>query len=250
MRRIIRLALIVLGAQGGVVSAHAQHLNDYQAFYQLLAADSETELGSYHVALEYQPETRQYRLSAEIQFSYPLLFSTERYRYRDEVLYRRGGEQTFTIEEQRNDRLRRLTGRPDLQRDGLLIETTVNGKRQAAQFIARSGYDYSLFALRFPKPCGRERVGQRISSRLLNPGSGEIAAVVSEYVSFGSAQPPTFTAPVDNVCLIVTKSDSPEMNKRSWVTRHGYLLFEESSSYRLRLIGDRSTLPSQPQGAE
>lgn len=257
---LTRMSLVAMAhaslAQASMVKNPLPETQNYEAAYQIIAPLGESVVGHYRVVVKRETATFQqtdpgYLQQAEIEFSYPTMFGKYHYLYRDEVIYGPMGEVSFTIHEQENGKQRTRIGRPLGASGGMIIESTGDGDSEtpSMQSFPANLYDLTLFSLRFPKPCSAERVGQVIHSRMLNANTGQIAQMDSEYVSFGKAQPPTFSAPVANICLIVTKSDRREMNKRSWVTQDGYLLFEDSPAYRLKLSPFESALPPQHQGA-
>lgn len=221
----------------------AEPVNDYQAVYRILPLQGETPIGEYRVAQRWDRQHSHYVQQASIAFSWKVLLSTHHYRYQDEVLYRLDNSLSYRLQEDNDGKTRMVKGELPAQAAALTLSIDdEQGKRQKT--VAKSQFDYTLFALRMPIPCGPQLIGSQHSVRSLIPISGDIASTLSRYVGMTQLSLPGVATPLSDLCLIETTGSSKEMTRRSWVNRDGYLVYEISANYRLLLVAEASNLPS------
>lgn len=224
----------------------AQPANDYQAVYHILPLQGETPMGEYRVAQRWDRQHNRYVQQASITFSWKILLSTHQYRYQDEVLYGLDNSLSYSLHEDNNGTVRTVKGEMPKQAAALILDIEdEKGKKQKS--VAKTQFDYTLFALRFPTPCSPQLVGTQRSARSLVPISGDIVTTLSRYADMTSLHLPHRATPFNDLCLIVTTGSSQEMNRSSWVDRDGYLVYEISANYRLLLVPEASNLPSNHQ---
>lgn len=219
-------------------------LKDYLAVYQILPLRSDKPIGEYRVTQRWLPESHSYLQQVRIEFSWQVLLASHTYTYRDEVHYSTDNGLTYRIDENNDGKIRQISGAMPSLNKALTISTkTVAGTQHLV--IDSSSFDYTLFALRFPKPCLPEMIGTQSTARMLVPASGKIGISQSHYVSITDLTLPNASSPTSDLCLIETQSEHKEMARRSWVNKDGYLVYDIAENYRLRLLPEASRLPSQ-----
>ncbi len=227
-------SLLSLAVQASVVG--------YDAHYQIWSAEGKTLLGYYQVDVQPNMATGDIVQHGKIGFSWNTLFSQGTYRYRDEVRYDSDGYIHWRIDESR-DRVKRLI-QGYTSAAGATLVIVQEGQSQTLLIPAES-FDYTLFDLRFPHACGKENSNKTMKARLLDPGTGKVNNVEHHYLNYSDSVP--FQAPLNQgkYCMVETESDRKEMKRRSWLNQDGYLIYEVSSVYRIKLVPEASNLPVQ-----
>ncbi|MFC5429752.1 hypothetical protein ACFPTO_13235 [Paraburkholderia denitrificans] len=218
---------------------------NYRAVYRVYAPGSSREIGSYQVRLNWVPEKQLYRLAGEINFDYRAFLSRIKYDYADVVWFDSRDDVAFEAQEVNNGRKRLINGQRDPLNGGLLVKIEDGSSADRTSRFAAADYDFTTFALRFPKACGPASVGEKLDKRMLDPIGERIDRVSSEYVSYGSARLPNLASSTSPLCLVQTHSTRDALNRRSWISPDGYLVYEESPAYTLALDSSRSVLPPQ-----
>ncbi|MFI8416338.1 hypothetical protein ACQKDS_08235 [Serratia sp. NPDC078593] len=229
-----------------VQASPAVPMRDYLAVYQILPLKSDKPIGEYRISQRWLPERLVYQQRASINFSWQILLSTHQYHYRDEVLYGLDNSLSYHISENNDGKVRLVDGTLRPSDYAVTIDSQTDGHAQTIA-VEKSAFDLSLFALRFPTPCTAEQIGSRPRVRWLIPVSGEVGISNSHYVGFGDLLLPNSTTPLKDLCQIVSTGNRKEMNRRAWINRDGYLVYEISADYRLRLVPEASRLPSNVQ---
>jgi hypothetical protein len=238
MRRYLTPLLLALAT----MPLQAQPLNDYQAVYRILPLRGDTPIGEYRIAQRWDEQHRQYVQLASIAFFWQVLLSTHHYRYQDEVRYGADHSLSYRLYEDNDGEIRRVEGEFPVQATALTLSIDdKQGQRQ--QTVEKTRFDYTLFALRLPVPCGPQLAGSQRRVRLLAPISGDISFTLSRYVGITTLHLPGLE-PLKDLCLIETTGSSKAMNRQSWVNRDGYLVYEIAANYRLLLVPQASSLPS------
>lgn len=219
---------------------------DYQAVYHILPLRGDVPIGEYRVSQRWQPDSNSYLQQASIQFRWRVLLRSHQYRYRDEVRYGADGGFSYRIEEDNDGKTRQVSGRWRPNERALTLATRYE-RRQEAKTVAKETFDFPLFALRFPNPCSPQQAGTQRSHRMLMPIDGEVVQVESRYVDVGDFTLPGDSAVTIGLCQIVSSGPRRDANHRSWVNRDGYLVYEISADYRLRLVPEASHLPPNVQ---
>ncbi|CAM4209535.1 hypothetical protein [Serratia silvae] len=224
----------------------ARPFNDYLAVYRILPLQGETPIGEYRVAQRWDAQRNHYVQQASITFSWRILLSTHHYRYQDEVWYGLDNSLSYRLHEDNDGKIRTVKG--ELPAQGAALTLNINDQQGNRQIIIeKNQFDYTLFALRFPTPCNPQLTGSQRRVRSLAPISGDIASSLSRYLGMTDLRLPGLTEPFNDLCLIETTSSSKQSNRRSWVDRDGYLVYETSASYRLLLVPEASHLPPNHQ---
>ncbi|WP_148654785.1 hypothetical protein [Serratia rubidaea] len=220
---------------------------DYQAVYHILPLRGDTPIGEYRVSQRWQPDSNSYLQQASIQFRWRVLLSSHQYRYRDEVRYGVDGGFSYRIEEDNDGRTRQVSG--GWQPGAQALTLTVRRDQQPPETltVAKATFDFPLFALRFPKPCAPQQAGTRSSQRMLMPIDGEVVQTESHYVGVGELTLPGDGVATPGLCQIVSSGQRRDANHRTWINRDGYLAYEISADYRLRLVPEASHLPPNVQ---
>lgn len=224
----------------------AQPLNDYQAVYHILPLRGETPIGEYRVSQHWDAQQRHYVQRASIAFSWQVLLSTHHYRYQDEVWYGVDNSLSYRLYEDNDGKIRSVKG--ELPKQAAVLMLSIDdqqGKRQQA--IEKTQFDDTLFALRFPTPCGAQQPGSQRRNRFLVPISGAVELHLSRYLGITDLRLPGVAEPFNNLCLIETTGSNKEAHRSSWINRDGYLVYETSANYRLLLVPLASHLPSNQQ---
>lgn len=238
--------------------AGAASYKEYSASYKLISTFNNKEIGYYRVSLNHSnssenvadPET--YTLQGEIYFEYPTLFSKNVYHYKDRVLYDSRGVVSLSIDIQDKTP---VTIKGERSADGsiLSLRKYVLGQNKviAQTQFNHADYDYTLFALRFPQPCNSPAANHQVKARLLNVVEWKIDRSSSSPITAENSAEYIPTQPVagiDQACLYLIKSTNKKMNKFSWLTPDGYLLYEKTPDYILILDEDKSVLPTKASG--
>lgn len=229
-----------------ILPLQARPLNDYQAVYHILPLQGETPIGEYRVAQHWDAQHRHYVQRASIAFSWRVLLSTHHYRYQDEVRYGVNHSLSYSLYEDNDGEIRTVKG--ELPEQAMALTLSIDERRgEKHKTIEKTQFDRTLFALRFPTPCHSKLTGRQHQVRLLAPISGDISTVLSRYVGITMLRLPGISEPLNDLCLIATTGSSKAMNRRSWVNRDGYLVYEIAANYRLLLVPQASHLPSNHQ---
>jgi hypothetical protein len=218
---------------------------NYRAVYRIYTPGSDRQIGSYQVKLNWVPEKQMYRLAGEINLEYQDFLSRSRYDYTDEVWFDSHADIAFEAQDVSNGRKTLIDGQRDPVSGGLVVKIKDGSTVDHTSRFAADQYDFTTFALRFPEACGPASVGKKLDKRMLDPVSERIDRVSSEYVSYGSALLPNLKSMTSPLCLVQTRSSRKALNRRSWLSSDGYLVYEESPAYTLALDSSRSVLPPQ-----
>ncbi|MEB7885485.1 hypothetical protein [Serratia fonticola] len=218
-----------------VMPLQARPLNDYHAVYHILPLQGETPIGEYRVAQRWDAQRHLYVQQASITFSWQVLLSTHHYRYQDEVDYGANGNLSYRLHEDNDGKIRMVMGVLPAQSTTLTLHIDDN-QGTTQKTIAKSQFDYTLFALRFPTPCGPHLTGKQRRVRSLFPISGDIDSSLIRYLGMTDLHLPGVAGSFNDLCLIETTGNGKERNRLSWVNRDGYLVYETSASYRLLLV--------------
>jgi hypothetical protein len=251
MVKFVRLALQAVVAAMSVLlavncMAEPAYAN-YRAVYRVYTPGSDTQIGSYKVKLNWVPEKQMYQLVGEINLDYRAFLSRNRYDYTDEVWFDSHADVAFHAQDVSNGRKTVINGQRDPISGDLLVKTRDGSSADRISTFAAAQYDFTTFALRFPQACGPTSVGKKLDERMLDPVSDRIDRVSSEYVSYGSALLPNLNGMTSPLCVVQTRSSRNALNRRSWLSPDGYLVYEESRAYTLALDSRRSVLPPQPR---
>lgn len=246
MKRSLSAGLIALTALTG--AAIAAPTQSYRAYYHILRSQEPRPIGYYQVEVEALPDAQGYRQRATIHFEWKTVFTKGQYDYQDTVNWRAAKDLSYTIVENNHGKQRRVSGETDATRQLLRITMEQKGK-QHTRTIPFSQFDNTLFALRFPRPCGTEQaVHQAQKTRLLEPLSGRVSQVTGYLdrtaapLPHGVTLPAGITAPL---CLYVSTSKNKTLDRHSWLNRDGYLVYQLAPDYYLQLDPARSRLPAQ-----
>jgi len=220
-------------------SIAAPRYADYQALYRILSLNGKQELGEYRVSQRWQEDVQAYQQQAQIAFSWKVLLTQHHYQYQDQVTYRGDKNLSYQIQENNDQKRRLIEGNIAADSQALTLKIT-EGEKTTTHQIPTDSFDYTWFALRFPQPCDASKLGKKITARLLQPATGEISQVESQYQAFNPQGPQPH-------CVLVSKSSNKDLNRQAELSPDGYLLGERNPLYRLQLVAEQSTLPAQGQ---
>jgi|GEM_PF-3278762 len=215
------------------VSATVPMHYNFIAHYEILSSAGES-IGRYSISLK-DLKSGVYKMTGNIKFSLKGLSLFRRsYLSIDTVYYDENGIKKYNIIEVDDGKRTQVTGSRSY--DGTFLHITEipdkDNAKATSKVIAKSSYDYSLYAFRFPLSCAQQKKLDKKPLKILTPRTGQVDIILAEPVIFDINSKPHD----DAKCRLISKDASGKKIKDSWFLVNGILAFEKAVHYQLKLI--------------